>query len=65
VRIRDAHLVPYLNIRSRYNLYDKEKVNSALYNRFRHYTDGEIENNFEFNTKYNVTDSLDFFGEIN
>ncbi len=61
VRIRDAHLVPYLNMRSRYNLYDKEKVNSEFYNRFRYYTDGEIENTFEFNTKYKIDDSLDFF----
>jgi len=61
VRIRHSHLVPYLNISSRYDLYDKGYLNSELYNRFRYYTDGEIEDSFEFNTKYKVNDSLNVF----
>ena len=61
IRIRNSNLVPYLNIRSGYNLYQKEKVNAELYNRFRYYTDGEIENIFEFNTKYNINDLFEFF----
>jgi hypothetical protein len=61
VRIRDAHLVPYANIRSRYSLYDKGKLESELYNRFRYYTDGEIEDAFEFNSKYSINSSLEVF----
>jgi hypothetical protein len=61
VRVRNAHLVPYANIRSRYSLYDKEKLDSELYNRFRYYTDGEIEDAFEFNSKYSISSSLKVF----
>ena len=61
VRIRNSHLVPYANIRSRYNLYEKGKINSEVYNRFRYYTDGEVEDSFEFNTEYSISESFDLF----
>ena len=61
VRIRHSHLVPYLNIRSHYDLYQQESINSELYNRFRYYIDGEISNAFEFNSKYTLEDRVDFF----
>ncbi|HIP51639.1 MAG TPA: hypothetical protein EYG94_06075 [Campylobacterales bacterium] len=47
VRFRDGNLVPYLNINSKYTLYEKNKHKSQFLNRFRYYSDGEIENNFE------------------
>jgi len=61
VRIRNSHLIPYANVRSSYDLYKKKKVESKLYNRLRFYTDGEVEDIFEFNTKYDVSDSVDFY----
>ena len=61
VRIRNSNLVPYLNIRSNYDLYKDEYTKSELYNRFRFYTDGEIEDAFEFNVKHKIDDKLNFF----
>jgi hypothetical protein len=61
LRIRDLHLVPYLNIRANYELYSRDKLESELYNRFRYYTDGEIEDTFEFNMDYSIDDSIDLF----
>jgi len=58
LRVRQGNLVPYLNLRSRINLYKKDFIKSMLYNRFRFYSDREIENIFEFNTLYIVNDSL-------
>jgi len=58
VRFRSGHLVPYLNINSKYKLYDKNKHKSRLLNRFRYYSDGEIENNFQFNSLYTIYDDL-------
>ena len=58
VRFRNGNLVPYLNINSKYELYDKNKHKSHLLNRFRYYTDGEIENNLEFNSLYTIYDDL-------
>ena len=60
VRFRESHLVPYYNIRSNYGLYSKNKLDVTLYNRFRHYSDGEIENNFEVNSLYTITDDTLF-----
>ena len=58
LRVRQGNLVPYLNLRSRYDLYKGAKLKSALYNRFRFYTDGEIEDIFEFNSIYTIYASL-------
>ena len=58
VRFRDGNLVPYLNINSKYTLYEKNKHKSQFLNRFRYYSDGEIENNFEFNSLYTIYDDL-------
>lgn len=58
VRFRNRNLVPYLNVRSSYELYNKEKNIAELFNRFRYYSDGEIENNFEFNTLITLDDDL-------
>ncbi|CAA6817853.1 MAG: Unknown protein, partial [uncultured Sulfurovum sp.] len=54
VRFRDANLVPYLNINSKYELYNQDKHKSQLLNRFRYYSDGEIENNFELDVLYTL-----------
>jgi hypothetical protein len=61
LRMRDGYLVPYLNIRSRYSLYDDKRLSSEFYNRFRYYTTGEIENAFEFNNEYLYSDSVNLF----
>lgn len=61
VRIRHVNLIPYANIRFSYNLYDKESVNSSFYNRFRYYSDGVIEDTFEFDIKYSIDDLVDLF----
>jgi hypothetical protein len=58
VRFRDRNLVPYVNIRSNYELYNKEKNIAELFNRFRYYSDGEIENNLEFNSLLTLDDNL-------
>jgi hypothetical protein len=61
VRIRNSNLVPYANIRSRYSLYDEQNSSSELFNRFRYYTDGEIEDIFEYNTEYTLNTKWDIF----
>ena len=58
LRIRQGHLIPYLNLRSRLDLYKSEKFKSAFYNRFRFYSDGEIENILEFNSVYTFDDTV-------
>lgn len=58
LRVRQGNLVPYLNLRSRYDLYKDKGIKSAFYNRFRFYTDGEIEDIFEFNSLYDIDSSL-------
>lgn len=58
LKVRRQNLVPYFNVRSHYEIQDKEKSKSELFNRFRYYSDGEIENNFQFNTLYTVNDKL-------
>jgi hypothetical protein len=58
VRFRNGNLVPYLNINSKYELYDENNHKAQLFNRFRYYSDGEIENNFEFNTLYALYDDV-------
>ena len=58
IRFRNRNLVPYLNIRSKYELYNKEKNILELFNRFRYYSDGEIENNFEFNSLLTLDEDL-------
>jgi hypothetical protein len=58
VRIRHSNLVPYLNFRSNYDVYQDTKIKSQFYNRFRFYSDGEIENIFEFNSIYTLNPSL-------
>ena len=58
LRIRQGNLVPYFNLRSRYDIYKEKKIESALYNRFRFYTDGEIEDIFEFNSLYTIDSFL-------
>ncbi|CAA6811960.1 MAG: Unknown protein [uncultured Sulfurovum sp.] len=58
VKIRRGNLVPYANARSRYELYAQNKHKAELYNRFRYYSDGEIENSLEFNALYTIRDDL-------
>ncbi len=58
VRFRKRNLVPYLNINAKYELYNANKHRSQLLNRFRYYSDGEIENNFEFNSLYTFFDNF-------
>jgi len=58
VRIRKTTLIPYWNLRSHYDAYQDNRLKSAFYNRFRFYSDGEIENIFEFNTLYDIDPSL-------
>jgi hypothetical protein len=57
LRIRHGNLVPYLNLRSRFDLYKEKPIKSSLYNRLRFYSDGEIEDIFEFNTHYKFDES--------
>jgi len=57
LRIRHGNLVPYLNLRSHFDLYDKLAIKSGLYNRLRFYSDGDIEDVFEFNTRYTFDNS--------
>ncbi|CAA6805802.1 MAG: Unknown protein [uncultured Sulfurovum sp.] len=58
VKIRRGNLVPYFNIRSRYELHKEGKSKGEFFNRFRYYTDGEIENNLEFNSLYTIADDF-------
>ena len=58
VRIRQRMLVPYFNLRSRYKAYHNEGLKSEFYNRFRFYSDGEIENVFEFDSVYHINPSF-------
>jgi len=58
IRFRSGHLVPYLNIHSKYELYNKNNHKSQLLNRFRYYSDGKIENNFQFNSLYTIYDDI-------
>ncbi len=52
LRVRQGNLVPYLNFRSRFDIFKDESFKSVLRNRFRYYTDGEIEDILEFNNLY-------------
>ena len=54
VRFRKDALSPYLNLRSNYKLYSSERYTTKLYDRFRKYIDGEVENSFEFNSIYTL-----------
>ncbi len=58
VRFRNGNIVPYLNINSKYELYNNSNHKSQLFNRFRYYSDDEIENNFEFNSLYTIDDDM-------
>jgi len=58
LRIRQGNLVPYGNLRSRYNLFKNNHLKSAFYNRLRFYSDGEIEDIFEFNSLYKLNASF-------
>jgi len=57
-RFRKITLVPYLNIRSKYKLYRDRKITSKIYDRFRYYSDGEIENSLEINSMYSINDKF-------
>jgi len=58
VRFRKATLVPYINIRSKYKLYKDKKTLSKVYNRFRYYSDGEVENSLELNSIYTINNNF-------
>ena len=58
LRVRQGHLVPYLNLRSRYDVYKDSKIKSSFYNRLRLYSDGEREDILEFNNIYTFDDSV-------
>ncbi|CAA6814438.1 MAG: Unknown protein [uncultured Sulfurovum sp.] len=58
LKVRKRNLVPYLNVRARYEFYNEQKNKSELFNRFRYYSDGEIENNLELNSLYTISDDL-------
>lgn len=50
VKIRERNFVPYLNSRLQYHVLNQQTKKMEFFNRFRYYSDGEVENNFEFNT---------------
>jgi hypothetical protein len=58
LRVRQGNLVPYLNLRSRYDVYKNGKIRSSFYNRLRLYSDKELEDILEFNTVYTFDDSI-------
>ena len=58
VRIRSNHLVPYFNYDMSYDFIKTDKMESRLANRFRFYTDGELEDTFEFNSLYNFNETF-------
>ena len=58
LRVRQRHLVPYLNLRSRYDLYKDNKIKSSFYNRLRFYSDGATEDILEFNNIYTFDDTV-------
>jgi len=58
LRVRQGNLVPYLNFRSRFDVFKDETFKSVFRNRFRYYSDGEIEDIFEFNNLYIFDSSL-------
>ena len=53
IRIRSNHLVPYFNHDMSYDFIKEDKMESTLANRFRFYTDGDLEDTIEFNSLYN------------
>ena len=58
LRVRQGNLVPYLNFRSRYDVFKNETFRSVFRNRFRYYSDGEIEDVLEFNNLYIFDNSV-------
>jgi len=58
VKIREKNLVPYFNARLKYYLMKSDSRKVEFFNRFRHYTDGEVENNFEFNALFKIQPSV-------
>jgi len=58
LRVRQRKLVPYLNFRSRYDIFKNEMFKSLFRNRFRYYSDGEIEDILEFKNLYIFDNSL-------
>jgi len=58
LRVRQGNLVPYLNFRSRYDVFKNETFKSLFRNRFRYYSDGEQEDVLEFNNLYIFDDSV-------
>jgi hypothetical protein len=59
-RIRSNMLVPYVNHDMNYDFIKEKKIESSLANRFRFYTDGELEDTLEFNSLYYFNE--DFYG---
>ena len=57
-KIRSNTLVPYFNHDMRYDFIKDNQLESSLANRFRFYTDGELEDTIEFNTLYNFSKSF-------
>jgi len=51
-RIRSNMIVPYVNHDMNYAFIKEKKIESSLANRFRFYTDGELEDTLEFNSLY-------------
>jgi len=58
VHIRSKNLVPYANHFTNYDLIKTEKIKSTLSNRFRYYTDGDLEDVFEYNTLFTHNENL-------
>ena len=58
LRVRQGNLVPYVNLRSRYDLYKDNHIKSSFYNRLRFYSDGETEDILEFNNIYTFDASV-------
>jgi hypothetical protein len=54
IKIRESNLVPYLTTRLKYYIVKNDKTKIEFFNRFRYYTDSEIENSFEFNSILNI-----------
>ncbi|SFV71745.1 hypothetical protein MNB_SV-13-2016 [hydrothermal vent metagenome] len=58
LRVRQGNLVPYLNFRSRYDVFKNETFKSLFRNRFRYYSDGEKEDVLEFSNIYIFDNSV-------
>jgi hypothetical protein len=60
IRIKQLHLRPYFDLKGRYSLHEDSKEKIMINNRFRYYTNGDIENKISLNTLYYFDESFFF-----